>query len=172
MFNYDYTVQVQLRNHQLTTLLSLWTVPAPALTGSLWDWSTVIAGDSGPAPFWLSLPPISYPVFHLSSLHDPDRQKQLASPMFDLGQGLLKTNTYKPRNMVICSGWVKECGFINNRANQTHIKLRFRFSIFFFLFSFFFFPGSETRGTQWGEVNVGLFNKGLVVIPKGDQGNL
>lgn len=36
----------------------------------------------------------------------------------------------------------------------------------------FFFSGSETRGTQWGEVNVGLFNKGLVVIPKGDQGNL
>lgn len=32
--------------------------------------------------------------------------------------------------MVICSGWVKECGFINNGANQAHIELRFFFGFF------------------------------------------
>lgn len=29
--------------------------------------------------------------------------------------------------MVICSGWVREGGFINNGANRAHIKLRFWF---------------------------------------------
>lgn len=33
--------------------------------------------------------------------------------------------------MVICSGWVEECGFINNGANQAHIELRFGLSFFF-----------------------------------------
>lgn len=105
------------------------------------------AGDGGPAPFGLGPPPISYPVFYLSCLHDPDRQKQLAYRLFDLGQGLLKTNTYKPPNMVICSGWVKECGFINNGANQPHIKLRLRF--------FFLWEGDEgyTAGLgEWGVI--------------------
>lgn len=136
-------------------------MPALARTGSQWDWSTVTAGDGGPAPFGLGPPAISYPVFYLSCLHDPDRQKQLAYRLFDLGQGLLKTNTHKPRNMVICSGWVKECGFINTGANQPHIKLRLRF----------FFSLGGRRGVHCGVRWMGGYSiRAWLLFQKGTRG--
>lgn len=65
---------------------------------------------------------------HSSLHHCLSRQtKVIQVSLVWFGSRPPKTNTCKPYNMVICSGWGKERGFINNRANRAHIELRFGF---------------------------------------------
>lgn len=55
----------------------------------------------------------------------PRQTKAIRVSLVWFGSRPPKTNTCKPYNMVICSGWGKERGFINNGANRVHIKPKF-----------------------------------------------
>ncbi len=139
----------------------LWTADSLDLTPPAisWDWSIVTTNDATFTSLFGS-PHICFPDSSQCLHHRLPRQtKAIQVSLVWFGSGPPKTNTCKPYNMVICSGWGKERGFINNRANWAHIKLRFGF-------------WRETRGALRGWVKQRLFNKGVVVIPKGNQGNL
>lgn len=117
-----------------------WTAVSLAFTtfAILWDWSVVTADDatfisvSNGSYVWssssVSLIHIYFPHSSQCLHHCLSRQtKVIQVSLVWFGSRPLKTNTCKPYNMVICSGWGKERGFINNGANRAHIELRFGF---------------------------------------------
>lgn len=88
----------------------------------------------------------------------PRQTKAIRVSLVWFGSGPPKTNTCKPYNMVICSGWGKERGFINNGANQAHIKIRFGLL-------------GGRRGVHWGvRWNRGYSIRGWLLFQKGTRG--
>lgn len=92
-----------------------------------WHWSSVTTDDATSTS--LFDPPHVYFPDSIQCLHHRLSRQTKAIQVFLVwfGSGPPKTNTCKPYNMVICSGWVKERRFINNGANRAHIELRFGF---------------------------------------------
>lgn len=126
MFNSNYNGN-SFRNVYSSCIIWLLTVDQRSLRPAVGLFRLIYCDHSW-CHLLLSVRSSSYlsPWLQPSLLHQLPRQtKAIHVLLVWFGSGPPKSNACKPYNMVICSGWGKEPGFINNGVNRTHIKLKF-----------------------------------------------